>query len=104
MTIKLDNYDIEKLKQARRLVSDIFDYHECDNLSGKLGTIVRKINKLIGEADDMKTIKRLYAQDAKELDRMTRELRANGYSLITNGKLVRELESDKDITVITIRK
>lgn len=52
----------------------------------------------------MKKLNRLYAQNAQELDRMTRELRAKGYSLITNGKLVRELESDKDTTVITIRK
>ena len=52
----------------------------------------------------MTPIKRKYAKTYKELDEMTKELRGQGYSLITYTKSFRELENKTEIIVITIER
>ncbi len=57
MSNKLDAYDTDKLREARELIYQIYDYNfisRYDSLSTKLETILKKIDNIIenyGEED-----------------------------------------------------
>lgn len=48
----LDEYDVNKLKEAKRLVREVYEYNykPSDPLSNKLNTVLKKLNTLIDEA------------------------------------------------------
>ena len=46
----IDEYDLNKLKEARELIIEVYNYNyksESDPLSKKILTIINKLNKLI---------------------------------------------------------
>lgn len=48
----LDEYDINKLKEAKRLVREVYEYNykPSDPLSNKLNTVLNKLDALINQA------------------------------------------------------
>ena len=48
----LDEYDVNKLKEAKRLVLEVYEYNykPSDPLSNKLNTVLKKLDALINEA------------------------------------------------------
>lgn len=53
---KLDEYDINKLKTALKLIKEVYEYNHdgYSSLSNKLKTIYNKTNKLIAEQEIIK--------------------------------------------------
>ena len=51
MIDKLEEYDINKLKKARKSVVEVYEYNytPSSSIAKKLETIIRKLDKLIGE-------------------------------------------------------
>ena len=49
MANKLDKYDTDKLKEARKLIYKVYEYNfkPSDSLSKKLETILKKIDNII---------------------------------------------------------
>ena len=48
----IDNYDTNKLKEARTLIIEVYEYNyksKSDPLSKRILTIINKLNKLIAE-------------------------------------------------------
>lgn len=48
----LDEYDVNKLKEAKRLVLEVYEYNykSSDPISNKLNTVLKKLDTLINEA------------------------------------------------------
>lgn len=49
MVNKLDKYDTDKLKEARKLIYQVYEYNfkPSDSLSKKLKTILKKVDNII---------------------------------------------------------
>lgn len=52
---KFDEYDIRKLKEARRIINEVFnynyDYSPTRKYEDRLETIIKKLDYLIGDCD-----------------------------------------------------
>lgn len=51
---KLDEYDKQKMKKARKIINEVYEYNYdgYSPLNNKLETILKKIDKLIAEAEE----------------------------------------------------
>lgn len=50
MANKLDRYDTNKMKEARKIINQVYEYNyksESDSLSKRLETILKKIDNII---------------------------------------------------------
>lgn len=59
MANKLDLYDTNKLKEARKLINEVYEYNWCPStpLTTKLDTIIRKLDSVIEKEMDEKYTK-----------------------------------------------